>query len=114
MIETRKVYVPQVPSRFDSSAKMWVPTVDISAAGNWGKIITLLPPEANRLHAAPILSALRERMTHFSKDDCIVALGDPTIIAMTACLATQKTGGYLRMLKWDRQTSDYIMVEVRI
>jgi hypothetical protein len=94
--------------------KQWLPQVDISPAKRFGEVNIMLPPEANRLHAAPIAQVLREKMVDYSDRDCFVALGDPTIIAMAACIAHQKARGLLRILKWDRNTSDYIMVEVRV
>lgn len=108
------VYIPQVPSRFDSRSKLWVPQVDISPAKKFGEPVVLLPPEANRLHTAPLLVALRENLRHITADDYLVALGDPSIIAITACLAVANTGGMLRLLKWDRQAGDYIAVEAKI
>jgi len=108
------VYVPQVPGRLDAKSGVWVPTVNISPAKKFGRIIEMLPMEANRLHVAPLLTVLREKMKEYSSDDMIIAVGDPSIIAFTACLAVRATGGTLKLLKWDRQTSDYILVEGRI
>lgn len=109
-----RVFVPQKPSRFDKASNLWVPTVDLSAAEKYGVLNVMLPPEANRLHTVPLLAALREKMSEYSREDYFVAMGDPTIIAAAACLAAIKTGGLLRMLKWDRQSSDYIAVEFQI
>jgi hypothetical protein len=41
-------------------------------------------------------------------------VGDPSLIAAASCIAVRKTGGLLRILKWDRQSSSYIPVEVTI
>jgi len=106
------VYVPQVPSRMKSG--IWVPQVDISAARKFGDVIELLPPEASRLHVAPLISVIREKMKNYTSDDYIVALGDPSIIAIVACFAYANAGSTLRILKWDRQTGDYIPVEARL
>ena len=53
-------------------------------------------------------------MKEFTENDYIVAVGDPSLIAAASCIAVRKTGGLLRILKWDRQTSAYIHVEVNI
>jgi hypothetical protein len=53
-------------------------------------------------------------MASFTKDDWLVAVGDPSLIAAAACIAARKTGGVLRLLKWDRLTSDYIAAEMTI
>lgn len=108
-----RVFVPQVPSRMDKGLNQWVPTIDLSAAEKFGELQIMLPPEANRLHTIPLAAALREKMSSFNKDDYLVAVGDPTIIGLAAALAAVKTGGFLRFLKWDRQTSDYLVTEFR-
>ena len=109
-----KVYAPQQPSRFDTSLRLWVPTMNMEPAKKYGELVVMLPPNANRLHTEPLCEALRERMDNFTKDDYLIAIGDPSIIAASACIAARKTGGLLRLLKWDRLTSDYIFVELRV
>ena len=61
-----------------------------------------------------ITTAIKEKMDHFSADDYLIGVGDPTLIAAAACIAVRKTGGLLRMLKWDRMAKDYLMVELRV
>lgn len=108
-----KVYAPQVPSKFDPATKLWVPSINLDPAKQFGEVVTMLPPNANRLHINPLVVALREQMKDFSAEDYIVAVGDPSLIAAAACIAVKKTGGLLRILKWDRQTSSYIAVEAQ-
>lgn len=108
------VYVPQVPSRFDTQIRRWVPTVSLNSARRFGTVIECLPPEASRLATAPMVDALKEKMKDFNKDDALIFVGDPSLIAAAAGIAMAKTGGRLRLLKWDRETSDYILVELAI
>lgn len=109
---TPRVFVPMVPSRWDTTLGMWVPTVNITPAERHGELVVLLPPDANRLHTAPLVAALKERMRDYSENDSLVALGDPSLLAAAACIAARQTGGKLRMLKWDRRTADYIVTEI--
>lgn len=109
-----KVYAPQQPSRFDIGTRLWIPTMNMDPAAKHGELVVLLPPNANRLHTAPLLAALKDGMDKFTADDFLVCVGDPSIIAAAACIAVRKTGGLLRLLKWDRLTSDYIATELRI
>jgi hypothetical protein len=109
-----KVYAPQVPSKYDPATKLWLPSINLDPAKAFGEIVVMLPPNANRLHINPLIVALREQMKDFSADDHVVAVGDPSLIAAAACIAVRKTGGLLRILKWDRQTSAYISVEATI
>lgn len=109
-----KVYVPQQPSRFDPATRLWIPSVNLEPAKAFGEVVVMLPPNANRLHTAPLVAALREQMEHYTADDYIVAVGDPSLIAAAACIAVRKAGGLLRILKWDRMSSCYISVELSL
>ena len=109
-----KVYVPQQPSRFDTATRLWIPTVNLDSAKVYGEVVIMLPPNANRLHTAPLVAALKELMASFTAEDYVVAVGDPSLIAAAACIAARKTGGSLRLLKWDRMSKDYISVELEI
>lgn len=110
-----KVFIPQIPSRFDSTGtRLWIPTINIQPAQQFGELVECLPPNANRLHTAPLVAALREKMADITADDYIVAVGDPSLIAAAACIMSRKTGGTVRMLKWDRISSAYIPVELTV
>jgi hypothetical protein len=109
-----KVYAPQVPSKFDPATKLWVPSINLDHANSFGEVVVMLPPNANRLHINPLIVALREQMKDYNEEDYVVAVGDPSLIAAASCIAARKTGGLLRILKWDRQSSSYIPVEANV
>lgn len=109
-----KVFVPQQPSRFDAATRLWMPTVNLDPAKEYGAVEVMLPPNANRLHTAPLIAAIKDKMSEFTEDDYIVAVGDPSLIAAAACIAARKTGGLLKMLKWDRMSRSYISVEIQL
>jgi hypothetical protein len=109
-----KVYAPQVPSKYDPATKLWVPTLNLDHAKSFGEVVVMLPPNANRLHINPLVTALRDQMKDFTEEDYIIAVGDPSLIAAAACIAARKTGGLLRILKWDRQSNSYIAVEANV
>ena len=109
-----KVYAPQVPSKYDPATKLWVPSINLDPAKPFGEVVVMLPPNANRLHINPLIVALREQMKDFTADDYVIAVGDPSLIAAASCIAVRKTGGLLRVLKWDRQTGSYIPVEAQL
>jgi hypothetical protein len=88
--------------------------MNMRPAEKFGELLVLLPPNANRLHTAPLLASLKERMEDYNAEDWLVCVGDPSLIAAAACIAVRKTGGLLRLLKWDRLTSDYIAAEMKI
>lgn len=109
-----KVYAPQVPSRYDAATKLWIPSLNMEPAKAHGELVVMLPPNANRLHIAPLVVALREQMKDFTAEDYLVAVGDPSLIACAACIAAKKNNGVLRLLKWDRQANTYLVVEAKV
>ena len=109
-----KVFVPQMPSRFDTGIRALVPTVNMDPACAFGELVVMLPPEANRLNIAPLVDILKSKMEHYGLTDYIVAVGDPSLLAAACCIAARKCNGTVRMLKWDRNAVDYIAVEFKI
>ena len=109
-----KVYIPQMPTRFDRATNLWIPTINITPAKRFGELVTMLPSAATRNSIDTCTQALHDAMDGYGREDVLVALGDPSVYAIAACIAVQKTGGLLRMLKWDRQLGDYLLVEVEL
>lgn len=112
--QQRRVFVPHIPSRWNHKIEGWEPTVNINGARKFGEMIVLLPDDASRMHAAPVVQALREKIDDIRADDFIVAVGDPTVLAMTVAVAALKTGGQINLLKWDKQMGMYIPVHFKI
>lgn len=108
-----RVFIPQIPSRFDRGINSWVPTVSVDAAKEFGEIVVMLPPEASRLDANSIVTLLKTAMTNFGEDDYILALGNPMAIAIVAALA-DRASSPLRLLQWDKQTRRYQLIEATI
>lgn len=108
-----RVFIPQIPSRYDTNAEAWMPTVNIDPARKFGELNVMLPPEANRLELSSIVSVLKRMMKDFGPNDYVLALGDPMIIALAAVLA-ERAAGTLRLLKWDRMQREYILMETSL
>lgn len=108
-----RVFAPQCPSRWDQSIDNWVPTMNLTPAEKHGNVVVMLPPNANRLNIEPLITIMSERMESYSEQDFILAIGDPSLIAAAAVIAHQRAG-VLRMLKWDRVLSEYILVEFTV
>ena len=109
-----KVYIPQMPTRFDRATNLWIPTINITPAKRFGDLVTMLPSAATRNSIETCTQVLNDCMEDYGPEDVIVALGDPSVYAIAACIAVKKTNGLLRMLKWDRQLGDYLLVEVQV
>jgi hypothetical protein len=46
--------------------------------------------------------------------DYLLLMGDPVVIGMATMIASQQTGGVVNLLKFDRQSFDYIPVTIDI
>jgi hypothetical protein len=108
------VYVPQQPSRWDADLSLWIPTMNLRPAEKYGTLSIMLPPNLSNAMLAPLVEALKEKMSAFTRNDYLVAIGDPSLIAAAAGIALRHTFGTLKLLKWDRQAKDYICTEIKL
>ena len=90
-----------------------MPTINLNSAAVYGNIEILLPPNVSSIALVPIKQALKEKLSKSEPDDLLIAVGDPTIIAICAVILAKKHGR-LNMLKWDKMNSGYTKVEVEI
>ena len=109
-----RVFIPQVPSRFDGGSNLWIPTVNVSRAKDFGDLVVMLPPAASRTGIDACAASIARQMEDYGPEDYLIAIGDPTLYAVAACCAARQTDGLLRMLKWDRISSNYILEEVEL
>lgn len=108
-----RVFVPQVPSRFDTKLNTWMPTVNIDPAREYGDVKVMLPPEAARLETATQVKLLKDAMVDYGPEDYILAIGNPVIIAITAAIA-DRASSPLRILQWDKVTRRYQLLQAEI
>lgn len=109
-----KVFVPQVPSRYDQSISSWVPIVNLDSADEFGELVVLLPPEAGRMPPKELQSILSEKLYNISEEDWLLATGDPVLIGITAAIAANRLDGKLRILRWNKRRKNYDPIEVQL
>ena len=105
---TARVFVVQQPSVFDRQKGHFVPKYDLSPATKYGRLVFLIGPGniyRDRLQQAQ--KQIQEVMHDYSAADYILAVGDPVAIALAVIAASQKTGGVVNLLKWDRLNTSY-------
>lgn len=108
-----RVFIPQVPSRFDNKINSWVPTVNLDPAKDFGELKIMLPPEASRLKIDDIVRLLKKAMADYNGDDYVLALGDPMIIAIASAIADRAVSP-LRVLRWDKISRSYQALEAQL
>jgi len=109
------VYVTQIPHRRDRETGAFVPTVNISPAAEHGEVEVMMPPQANFYATRDLRSQLWDRLRHydFAAGDALIALGDPSIIAV-ACAILGKQHGEFKLLKWDRNVGRYMPSNINV
>lgn len=117
-METKKrprVYITQVPHKRDRETNVFIPTVNIAPATEHGEIDVIMPPRASFYATGDLVRLLRDRLQHydFEAGDSLVAMGDPTIIAV-ACAILGREFGAFRLLKWDRNVGRYMASVIRV
>ena len=101
----RFVYVIQQPA----------PNINILSASDYGYLVICLPNRDQAiLSTAPYVQKMRKNLQDFRKRDYLLAVGDPTIIALSAIIASEQTNGQFNMLKWDKREYRYYPLEFDI
>jgi hypothetical protein len=114
-IQVPTVFVTQVPNRRDKDTKMLVPSVNIGPAAEHGEIKIIFPAQAAFFATQDLVRQIEETMKGYNYEagDCVVALGDPSIIG-AVCAWLGKNKGRFTMLKWDRNISRYITARISV
>lgn len=105
-----KVYVPQEKAKkVDGN---WVPEFNLTPASEFGQIQVLMPPGQSFFSPVPVIRSLKDKLKDFSDEDYLLPIGDPSIMVAAAMIAGEKTGGRIKLLKWDRFQQAYIPVQL--
>ena len=94
---------------------MLVPAINIAPAADYGSIRVMLPPSSSLIDTSAAVARLDDELSEYNyrRGDSILMIGDPAIIAITGAIVADYTDKF-RLLKWEREQSKYIMVEVKL
>lgn len=109
-----RVFVTQIPSRRDEATDMWVPTVNIAPAEQYGEIVTLLPPGSQFFAATETVRLIKQRLhdLDYQQGDFLLPMGSPVIMAVASAIAARRSNGCLKVLVWDRHSSSYVAFDL--
>jgi hypothetical protein len=82
-------------------------------AEKFGDLEVLVFGPRSHLALSREIPRMWQKMRDIGSDDWILACGHPFFIAAAAHVQAQLTG-HMRMLYWDRQTEQYVKVEVKL
>jgi len=107
------VYIPHIVRRLDRQTGKLKPAIDLSQAAKLGQLKEVVDEFEMLLLADSVTKKAKQALANFTDDDFLLAVGDPTVIAICAGILF-KTRDVVKMLKWDRRMGDYIQLEVRV
>ena len=110
-----RVFVVQQPVKRDARGE-WKPIFDIRPARLFGEIqfVTLRPGNIYLDTLPTILNHMRSVLKDFTDADFILPTGEPVAIAAACAIAANVNGGRLKLLKWDRRSKGYQVVQIDI
>jgi hypothetical protein len=117
---TARVFYVQQPARLITQAdgsRKWIPSADLSPAEMFGPLIQILRPGniyKTELYQAQAMVARKLEENQFTEDDFILPAGDPIAIALTVMVASARTGGRVKLLKYMPRTTTYEPYEINL
>lgn len=106
---TRRVFIPQHPSKFNPTTRENANDGDLSGVMAFGHPIFMLPRgkiKYSKLRRTQ--KALEAAMFDYGEDDFLLVVGDPVVTAAAVMIAASKTGGRpVNVIRWLRQTNEF-------
>lgn len=89
------------------------PFNDTTSATQYGELKVLVPFGDNNYAVRDTITLLKDGLKDFKEGDYVLLMGDPVAIALTGLVLYEVLGetDHVRFLKWNRRTSEYILVE---
>lgn len=112
-----KIYVPQEPLRRDKETGRFYHSMDLKPALEYGDELVYLFTGSQpnpMLQPQPTVQTLKHGLRNYCDDDYIIMIGDPTLSALVAMLASHYNNGVVNFLKWDNRMFKYLKVRVEI
>jgi hypothetical protein len=100
-----KVFVPQSVDKKG---------INILPALEYGEIVVCWDGEQLMSDPFGCIRKIRKSMRNAVPGDYILCIGDPSVIALCAVVLSEKTGGYYKILKWDKQTKQYYAITIQM
>jgi hypothetical protein len=98
-----KVFIPQLPTRWDQATEKRVPSIDVNPAAAWGDLVVMFGPEFNRDAA---MAQMPAQCLAVGPEDHILAVGDVALLTM-ALVNCVLINGSVRLLRWNNDSKSY-------
>ena len=106
-----RVFCTQLPHHKDSATGAFVPSFNLNTAQEFGDVVIMMPPRAAYIGTGELVRQLTERLRSYEYDrgDCLLLLGDPSIIAATVAIVARRLNKFT-VLRWEKSLQRYTAV----
>jgi hypothetical protein len=108
-----RVFIPHVVKKFNRTNPGVPIAFDFSKAERFGELNFILSDDDDVENIEAVTNKIQNALDDFGDNDYLIAVGDPTVIAICAGVAILGQEN-VKMLKWDRHRKDYISVEIKL
>lgn len=110
---SRKVYVPNLPTRWDAATRSRVPSFDLNAAAAFGELVVLSEGSLSSENINAVIDDVQRRSEAIEPDDLVLMVGD--VVVTAACLALAcDNNKKVRVLRWEKNKRAYDIMEVAL
>ena len=105
------VYAVQEQLTFDPQIGMNVPRFStITKAENFGTLVYVHSPSAHPFDMPTVVANCHAALENFCDSDFLILVGNPILLAVTACVAAERNNGKVKFLQWSRKNEQYLIV----
>ncbi len=108
-----RVFISQMLERWDSETERYTPTFNFNSAAIYGTLTPVLERDDHRLLLTRQIEKIKVALSDFSDDDFLIAVGDPSVIAICAGVILRRSRN-LKLLKWDKRVGQYIVTDINL
>ena len=90
------------------------PRDSLTEAAAYGDVQILHNGNEVGIALQPLVAKFKHELRDFDDEDYILPVGDPVLIGLATALAAKANRGHVNLLRWDRQTRQYIKIKVMI
>lgn len=110
-----KVYLVQMPTRYNPVRKVREDARDVSPASVFGEITPpLFPQHGASYFTHDDVHMVRKQLKDFCDDDSILLLGDPAAMGLAVSIAAEINNGRYSVLRWDRARREYMRLSFNL
>ena len=110
-----RVFVPQIPTRYDPVTRRTVPKFDtIQQAEVFGSLVVLLDRNNDVWDSDACIDKLRQGLKGFSQKDFLLPMGSHHFQIWTAMLLAHMDVWPLQTLQWHSRNNEYVVIESKV